>query len=305
MAAPTPASPSTERIPERPLVLLVTFAFMPEGETGGELLVAELADRGIAARWVVWDDPDVDWQAADLIAVRSTWDYHRRAGEFLAWARGVDDRLLNGAATFAWNADKGYLVELAGHVPTVPTRRVEDRSEALRAALAEELARWGAVVVKPVTGAGGVGVCVVETALDDRLIGLTAGPWVVQPLVASIATDGESSVYLFDGEPVVQVDKLPGVDDIRVHGQYGGSTRVVDLESERVEVARAAVAAAGRLLGRRPAYARVDLLRHDGRWCVSELELIEPGLYLDVLPENAARFADLVAGVLAGVVAGR
>ena len=33
----------------------------------------------------------------------------------------------------------------------------------------------------------------------------------------------------------------------------------------------------------------------DGTLAVSELELIEPGLYLDVLPANAEPFADLVA----------
>ena len=33
----------------------------------------------------------------------------------------------------------------------------------------------------------------------------------------------------------------------------------------------------------------------DGTLAVSELELIEPGLYLDVLPGNAEPFADLVA----------
>ena len=32
----------------------------------------------------------------------------------------------------------------------------------------------------------------------------------------------------------------------------------------------------------------------DGRLAVGELELIEPGLYLDVLPANAEPFADLV-----------
>ena len=32
----------------------------------------------------------------------------------------------------------------------------------------------------------------------------------------------------------------------------------------------------------------------DGTLAVSELELIEPGLYLDVLPANAEPFADLV-----------
>jgi hypothetical protein len=36
----------------------------------------------------------------------------------------------------------------------------------------------------------------------------------------------------------------------------------------------------------------------DGRLAVSELELIEPGLYLDVHPGNAALFADVVTGVL-------
>ena len=33
--------------------------------------------RGIDARWVVWDDPDVDWSEG-LVAVRSTWDYETR-----------------------------------------------------------------------------------------------------------------------------------------------------------------------------------------------------------------------------------
>jgi hypothetical protein len=41
-------------------------------------------------------------------------------------------------------------------------------------------------------------------------------------------------------------------------------------------------------------YLRVDLLRWDGDWVVSELELIEPGLYLDVSPANAEPFADLL-----------
>ena len=98
-----------------PSVLLVTFNLMPEGEPGGAVLVPALAERGIDARWVCWDDPAVDWFAADLVAVRSTWDYHRRLPAFLAWAREVEavTPVLNGADVFAWNADKAYLAELA------------------------------------------------------------------------------------------------------------------------------------------------------------------------------------------------
>ena len=63
-------------------------------------------------------------------------------------------------------------------------------------------------------------------------------------------------------------------------------------------MAEEAVAAVGARFGRQPAYARVDVMRWDDAWVVSELELIEPGLYLDVDPGNAEHFAELVANLL-------
>jgi hypothetical protein len=39
-------------------------------------------------------------------------------------------------------------------------------------------------------------------------------------------------------------------------------------------------------------------MRHEGELVVSELEATEPGLYLDVVPENAGPFADLVLRLL-------
>ena len=52
------------------------------------------------------------------------------------------------------------------------------------------------------------------------------------------------------------------------------------------------------LLGARLAYARVDLMRlADGTLVVGELEVTEPGLYLDLVPEVAPAFADVVAGL--------
>jgi glutathione synthase/RimK-type ligase-like ATP-grasp enzyme len=280
-------------------VLLVTFDLMPDGEPGGAVLPPALAAHGIDARWVRWDDPAVDWAGADLVAVRSTWDYHRRLPAFLAWAREVEavTTLLNGAEVFAWNADKAYLLELADVVPTVPTMLLDDTDCA--GGLAKALARWGSVVVKPRTGAGGVGVVVVESIDDARLEGLVAGPWIAQPLVASVRTTGESSVYVLDGIAVAQVDKVAAAGEVRVHELYGGRSRPVALDPERAAVAAAAVRAAVDRRGADLAYARVDLMAWDGAWSVSELELIEPGLYLDVDPANADRFATLVAGRLA------
>ena len=283
-------------------VLLATSSLLPDGEVGGELVVAAFAERGMDARWVIWDDATVDWAAADVVAVRSTWDYHRRTAEFLAWARKVEGetRLLNGSDVFTWNADKAYLVDLADDVACVPTSLLDDAT--LVRGLEEATERWGEVVVKPRTGAGGVGVVLATSARDERLESLTAAPWVVQPVVESVRTTGETSVYVFAGRAVSQVDKVvaagEGRSEIRVHELYGGSSRSVDLGAEQRALAEAAVSASSVRWAAELPYARVDMMRWEDAWAVSELELIEPGLYLDVDPANAGRFADLVRSLL-------
>lgn len=287
-----------------PELLLVTCRAWPDGEPGHEHLDAALADRGIGARWVSWDDHAVDWAQA-LVAVRATWDYDGRYEEFLTWASSVP-RLLNGADTFAWNTDKAYLAELdAAGVAVVPTL-VVDGEEALPAAIAEVGdAHSRVAVVKPRVGAGGRGVVLFDGTdggppdLDESMLG--SGPWVVQPLVESVRTEGEGSVFVLGGEVVSAAQKRPAAGEIRVHEQYGGTTVAVPVSTEAADLARRTVAAAEDLLGHALDYARVDHLRlADGRLALSELEVTEPGLYLDELPGNGPAFAALVADRLGG-----
>ncbi|CAM3413291.1 hypothetical protein NODU109028_15845 [Nocardioides dubius] len=283
-------------------VLLVTSRAWPQGEPGGELLLQAFSERGIDAAWAIWDDDDVDWAGARLVALRSPWDYHERFAEFLAWLSRIEAdgaRVLNGVDVVRWNTDKAYLVQLAeAGVPVVPTLLAEGEEE-LPAAIAE----FGTAVVKPRTAAGGRGVVVFDmdeggpADLDESR--LEPGPWVVQPLVESIRTEGEWSVYVLGGEAVSAARKVPGVGEIRVHEHFGGHTEAAELGAEQADVALRTVAGAEALLGHRLPYARVDAMRlADGTLAVSELEVTEPGLYLDVLPQNAARFADVVAAEL-------
>lgn len=280
-------------------VLLATCAELPEGEPGGKLLVEALAKRGVDARFASWDDPDVDWQAARLVLVRSTWDYDTRRDDFLAWCREVGDRLVNSAQAIAWNTDKAYLVDLGQtHLPVVPTVAVDGEEE-----LAPAVAKFAPAVVKPRVGAGGRGVVVFDgedggpDGLDESRLQL--GPWIVQPLVESVRTEGEISVFVLGGDVVSQVQKRPAGEEIRVHEEYGGRSEPVPVTSEAAQVAVETVQVTEGLLGVPLPYARVDLMRlADGTLAVSELEITEPGLYLDVLPANAGAFADLVVDLL-------
>ena len=185
-------------------------------------------------------------------------------------------------------------------MPAVPTRTAAHPSRSSR----PPSRAFGTSVVKPRVGAGGGGVIVVDDPADPRLgtviqshpeLPPSAGPWVVQPLVESVRTEGETSVFVLDGAPVSQVDKLPAGDEIRVHEHFGGASRPVAVRDEYVELALSAMAA---VAARRPAASTTGgstcCGSATGRLAVSELELIEPGLYLDVLPGNAEPFADLV-----------
>lgn len=282
-------------------VLLVTCADWPDGEPGGHLLLEELTARSVSARWVVWDEPSVDWTAAGVVVVRSTWDYQDQRDRFLAWARAVEatSRLVNNADVLAWNTDKAYLLDLAtSTLPVVPTLAAAEESE-----LQTAIATFGTAVVKPRVGAHGRGVVVFdgepggEPGLDESR--LDGGPWIVQPLVASIRSEGEASVFVLGGRAVSQVQKRPAAGDIRVHEEYGGRSAGVPLSPEAATLAQQAVKRAESVLDAPLPYARVDLMRlADGTLAVSELEVAEPGLYLDLVPQNAGWFADAVVDLL-------
>lgn len=241
----------------------------------------------------MWDDPYVDWSEATIVAVRSTWDYDTRLQDFLGWAGSIGPSLLHGVEVFRWNTDKSYLQDLVqlSSVPVIPTT-LADNPVDLRAAIG----RFQPAVVKPRVGAGGRGIVVVYDS--ETWLPVDQGPWVVQPLVESVMTDGEESVFVIDGHPVSQLRKVAGKHDFRVHEEYGGTSYNTPLMHDTALLAAEAVAATTEILDCELVYARVDMMRLDGRLVVSEVEVTEPGLYLDLMPENAVLFADALAARL-------
>jgi len=274
-------------------VLLVTDGEHAEGEPGHEVLDKELAKRGISSRWERWDDPHVGWGEARLVAVRSAWDYDLRPQDFLTWASTVGSHLLHGAEVFRWNIDKGYLKELRQltPLPVVPTETAHDLLS-LRAAIGS----FGQAIVKPRVGAGGRGIVLARDPQSFKPV--DKGPWVVQPVVQSVMSEGEISVFCFNGRPVSQLRKVASKKDYRCQEEYGGRSHLEPLAPEIAVLAADAVAATSEVVGTEIVYARIDLLRHDGVWSISEVEVTEPGLYLEEIPGNADHFADALAARL-------
>lgn len=250
-------------------------------------LLAALAARGVDAADAPWDDETAGWADADLVAVRTTWDYTERRDDFLAWAARVDaaTRLVNPLPVLTWNSHKRYLVELAdAGVPTVPTTLLDHGS-----AVPDDLGR-GPVVVKPAVSAGGRGTSLGHPDDLRDTVGelLAVGDVLVQPAVESIGRDGEASLIRLGDRWSHAVRKLPAAGGFLVHEKHGGRLEDHTPTTREVEVAEAALARAPGDV----AAARVDLVRVDGEPVVMELELIEPELFLRRAADAPDRLAD-------------
>lgn len=283
----------------KPRIAIATCAAYPELKGDDELLREALGRRGCVASLQVWDEAGIEWGGFDLCLVRSTWDYHDKHEEFLAWTRRVAaaTALRNPAELLAWNSDKRYLRQLGeAGVPTVPTLWVE-RGSGLDLE-AELVARgWDEAVVKPVVDLGARNLHRVRPAEAPRALAavLERREAMVQPFLPSLEAEGELSLIHVDGAFSHAVRKCPAPGDFRVQSIWGGTAAPADPEPQHLEIAKQALAQ----LAEPPLYARIDLITDlEGNPALIELELIEPNLYLKTNRTAADRLANAVVGRL-------
>ncbi|WP_201777124.1 ATP-grasp domain-containing protein [Streptacidiphilus neutrinimicus] len=285
-------------------IVLLTGRTMPREVHENDLLVDELRALGVTAEIHPWDEA-LDWSAYGLALVRTTWDYWDRLDEFLDWAGRTDrqTKLRNPGEVIAWNHHKGYLVSLAEQgisaVPTALLSRGSDR-RGIDATLAAFRERHGdiEIVGKPAVSAGARGalrarVDAPETAAHLETL-VARGDALLQPLVDSVLTRGETSLIFFGTEFSHAVRKVPAAGEYRIHEHHGGTVREHTPSEAELAVAKAALAAAPAPV----AYGRVDLVELEDGPAVMELELIEPELFLPHTAGATARYAHHLAGLL-------
>ncbi|MBS1715916.1 MAG: hypothetical protein JST30_16435 [Armatimonadetes bacterium] len=266
----------------------VTCATLPEPDHDQPLLEAALARAGHEAVPVPWDAP-ADLDGLDLLLVRSCWNYYEQPNAFLAWTAQAASKvpMLNPAPVVAWNAHKGYLKDLeARGLSVVPTTFVEQGTESgLEVALGSF--PGSGLVVKPAVSAGSYRTRVFDDPADPDAVPFLAGiladgDAMVQPFLPSVRTVGERSVVWFGGETSHVVVKKPRFDGDDESVRFGGSA--TDEERSLLEACLDGLDDVF--------YARLDLMESDGRWLVSELELIEPSLFFFKAEGTAGRFVE-------------
>ena len=268
------------------------------------ILAGELKSRGCEAVVEPWDS-DADWDAFDLVVIRSTWDYTWRRDEFIAWARRIGSRLRNGPDLVEWNSDKHYVGDLADAglvvVPTIyagPGDPVPELD--------------GEVVVKPTVSAGGRDTGRFGPAAHGKArelierIQADGGTAMVQEFLPDVDVGGETAVVFIAGEVshVLHKKAVLAPDEVAPLREGGLGAAEAMFDPDLVTAGRAtdvqlatAQAVIDHVKSRfeTPLYARVDMLAgEDGAPVLLELEAVEPNLYFDTTPGVAERLADAI-----------
>lgn len=285
-----------------PHVGIVTCRVKPEPDPDEVLLLAALGAEGLEAETIAWDNADAEPAAFALLVLRSPWNYPEDPAAFEAWLAAADasTRLLNPLPVLRRNLHKQYLRDLrAAGLPVVPTAFVPAGSAGSGGGLAATAIAWGwdDVVVKPAISAASWRTR--RFRIDDfeaggrflAELGADGRDALVQPYLASVEREPERSIVMIDGACTHVVEKRP-----RFAGEEESVSGALPLREGEAALAERAVEAACGTSAASLLYARLDLLRDDqGRTVISEVECVEPSLFLSEHPPALARLVAAIA----------
>jgi glutathione synthase/RimK-type ligase-like ATP-grasp enzyme len=261
------------------------------------LAIPHIEAFGIGVETLSWRQTTTPWNDFAAVIIRTPWDYQKHPQQFLAVLAAIEKQtaLYNPLEIVRWNLTKTYLRDLESKgVRIVPTLWNEKYDAGSFERWCSELS-CDEVIIKPTVSA--------TAEHTHRLADFDASltqifkerEFLVQPFLDAVVTEGEYSLFYFNGEYSHAIVKEPKPEDFRVQEEHGGIITEIAADGELRAIAECVLSK----IGPRLLYARVDLIRdNSGRFALMELELIEPSLYLRMNADAPARFARAVADIL-------
>lgn len=260
-----------------------------------QLIAQALTSEGYKVWRTNWDNAEFDWSTTKMILFRTTWDYFDRFEEFFEWLNVVRTKtqLINSYDLIQWNIDKHYLRDLQQKdIKIVDTYFIEKGDQRSLVEILEHC-QWKDAILKPaIAGAARHTYKIhsenAETHAPIFKDLIQNEAMLLQPFQHRVLTKGEVSFMAFGGQFSHAILKRTKPGDFRVQDDFGGSVHDYTANEQEISFCEAVIRACPEL----PVYARVDAMwNEDNELCVSEVEMIEPELWMRNHPKAADAFA--------------
>lgn len=272
----------------------VTYCGLPDLDADDRLVLLELERRGYKCLTADWRDNNFNWAEGGICVIRSTWDYHLFYDEFRQWLDEVAQKTViwNSPSLVRWNSNKLYLKELENaDVPVIPTLVfTKENADSFDFLLAER--GWTDAVLKPSIGLSTFGVTRIRANEDSNRQKLDAilqrSEALVQPYVDTVLDRGERALVFLGGTYSHAIRKS-AFQPLAQAGEAGET--VVEADEAELQLAHQVLSQ----IMEPTIFARVDIVRDQGGAdLIMEVELVEPSLYLGMVPNAVAKFADVL-----------
>ena len=267
-----------------------------------ELLKSAFEAQGLKVDIAYWDNPTYEWQETKSVFFRTIWDYFERFDEFWEWLEQVKTktRLINSYELIKWNIDKHYLKDLSSWgIETVPTY-FADKGCNMKLHEIAKRNQWKDLVIKPAISASAFKTYKIlanEIQANEKLFNslVQERNMLVQPYFETITQLGEASLMVFDGKFTHAILKKAQPGDFRVQDDFGGTVHNYIPTKAEINFAEKVF----ETCKTKPVYGRVDIVwDNDKNFYLSELEIIEPELWIRNYPKCAERIAEAVNKIL-------
>ena len=267
-----------------------------------ELLKSAFESQGLKVDITYWDNPSYEWQQTKSVLFRTVWDYFERFDEFWDWLEQVKTktRLINSYELIKWNIDKHYLKDLSSWgIETVPTY-FADKGCNMKLHEIAKRNQWNDLVIKPAISASAFKTYKIlanEIQANEKLFNslVQERNMLVQPYFETITQLGEASLMVFDGKFTHAILKKAQPGDFRVQDDFGGTVHNYIPTKAEINFAEKVF----ETCKTKPVYGRVDIVwDNDKNFYLSELEIIEPELWIRNYPKCAERIAEAVDKIL-------
>ena len=267
-----------------------------------ELLKSAFEAQGLKVDITYWDNPTYEWQETKSVLFRTIWDYFERFNEFWEWLEQVKTktRLINSYELIKWNIDKHYLKDLSSWgIKTVPTY-FADKGCNMKLHEIAKRNQWKDLVIKPAISASAFKTYKIlanEIQANEKLFNslVQERNMLVQPYFETITQLGEASLMVFDGKFTHAILKKAQPGDFRVQDDFGGTVHNYIPTKAEINFAEKVF----ETCKTKPVYGRVDIVwDNDKNFYLSELEIIEPELWIRNYPKCAERIAVAVDKIL-------
>ena len=267
-----------------------------------ELLKSAFEAQGLKVDITYWDNPSYEWHQTKSVLFRTVWDYFERFDEFWEWLEQVKTktRLINSYELIKWNIDKHYLKDMSSWgIETVPTY-FADKGCNMKLHEIAKRNQWKDLVIKPAISASAFKTYKIlanEIQVNEKLFNslVQERNMLVQPYFETITQLGEASLMVFDGKFTHAILKKAQPGDFRVQDDFGGTVHNYIPTKAEINFAEKVF----ETCKTKPVYGRVDIVwDNDKNFYLSELEIIEPELWIRNYPKCAERIAEAVDKIL-------